>query len=239
MNSMIRERLFPNQAALIAALVSDCSDALRSGVSQRGRASFLVSGGKTPQPVYEQLAHQDLPWPLISVALVDERWVDEDQPASNTAMVKRSLLCNGASRAHFIAMKTAHEHARQGVTACHAAYQTLPQPFDLTLLGMGDDGHTASLFPHAQGLAAALDPEYASLVAAIRVDDPAKASGVAERMTLTRSALLASRQIALLITGEKKREVLRAALAGNDIAAMPVRAVLHQRQVPVTVYWAP
>jgi 6-phosphogluconolactonase len=112
----------------------------------------------------------------------------------------------------------------------------MPRPFDVVLLGMGADGHTASLVPDAAGLARALDCSDPALVRAI---DPPDSTGMGPRITLTLRALLDSRWIALLIRGEDKRAAFRHALAGSDLPQAPVRAVLQQTATPVAVYWSP
>ena len=236
---MVTEHLFDNRADMIAALQAECETALRQSIEERGEATFMVSGGSTPEPLYKALSHSDLDWESIYVALVDERWVDFGHDKSNEAFTVKHLIQNKAAVANLVGMKNSAETAAEGLVDCEAAYQQLAQPFDITILGMGSDGHTASLFPHAQGLDEALNPDSAQLCAAIIAKQSEVTGAIVERMTLSLAGLLRSKSLVLLITGDEKLAVLRAAQAGTDVREMPIRAVLQQQQVPVSIYWAP
>lgn len=236
---MVSEKIFDSREALLAALQEDCVAALQDALSERGKASFLVSGGSSPAPLYQRLSQIALDWASISVALVDERWVEPGHDKSNQTFVINNLLQHQAASAELVAMKNSAASAEAGLAECEAAYRRLPAPFDLTILGMGPDGHTASLFPHAQGLEKALDPDSEQWCAAINAHESEVTGAYTERMTLSLSGLLQSRKLVLLITGEDKLKALRAAQDGSDINAMPVRAVLQQQKVPLTIYWAP
>lgn len=236
---MVTERLFDNRAEMISALQADCESALRDAIDNRGEATFMVSGGSTPEPLYKALSNSELDWESVYVALVDERWVDFEHDKSNEAFTVKHLIQNKAAVANLIGMKNTAETASDGLADCEAAYQQLAQPFDITILGMGSDGHTASLFPHAQGLDEALNPQSDQLCAAITAKQSEVTGAVVERMTLSLAGLLRSKTLILLITGDEKLAVLRAAQTDGDVKDMPIRAVLRQQQVPVVVYWAP
>ncbi len=236
---MVTERLFENRAEMIAALQAECEVALRSAIEDRGEATFMVSGGSTPEPLYKALSNSDLDWESVYVALVDERWVDFDHDKSNEAFTVKHLIQNKAAVANLVGMKNSADTAAEGLVDCEAAYQQLAQPFDITILGMGSDGHTASLFPHAQGLDEALNPDSNELCAAITAKQSEVTGAIVERMTLSLAGLLRSKSLVLLITGDEKLAVLRAAQADGDVKDMPIRAVLRQDRVPVIVYWAP
>ena len=133
-------------------------------------------------------------------------------------------------------LKTADASPDAAEASVNAAIAAMPRPFDVVVLGMGDDGHTASLFPHAAGLASALDVIEPDLVRAVHAEN-APATGA--RMSLTLRAILDSELIALLIRGDAKRNAYRKAAAGTDVLEAPVRAVLNQTQTPVKVFWAP
>lgn len=236
---MVTEHLFKNRQEMVAALQQECVTALTSAIEERGEATFMVSGGSTPEPLYQSLSNVDLDWGAVYIALVDERWVDFDHDKSNEAFTVKHLIQNQAVIANVIGMKNTAETALEGLSDCETAYQQLAQPFDVTILGMGSDGHTASLFPHAQGLEAALNPDSTQLCAAITAHQSEVTGAITERMTLSLAGLLRSKTLVLLITGDEKLAVLRKAQAGTDVNEMPVRAVLQQQKVPVHIYWAP
>lgn len=234
---MVSERLFDSRAELTAALQQECEQALTAAVEDRGEATFMVSGGSSPEALYKSMSNSDLPWESIYVALVDERWVDFEHDKSNEAFVVKSLIQNKAAATNLIGMKNTAESAQEGLADCEAAYQQLAQPFDITILGMGSDGHTASLFPNANGLQEALTTD--ALCAAINAHPSEVTGAITERMTLSLNGLLQSKALVLLLTGEEKLNVFRAAQAGTDVNEMPIRAILQQDKVPLTVYWAP
>ena len=205
---------------------------LTEAVAARGYASLVVSGGSTPRPLFETLAQLPLPWSKITVTLADERWVDISSKDSNERMVRETLLRGAASEAVFIPLKSTAESASGGWEMCHETLTEQFDRFDLVILGMGEDGHTASLFPGVSG--AALDSDNPGLCAAI---NPPKAPH--ERMTLTARALLNSRKIVLHIVGDKKQQVYLNALKPGSADEFPIRVVLHQDRVPVDIYWSP
>lgn len=236
---MVKEYRFDDRAALFSTLAEACVGHLSEALVKHGAASFLVSGGSTPAPLYEALSLADLDWSNIHVALVDERWVDRADRASNEGLIERTLLVNRARHASFTGMKTKAASAVEGQTETEACYRTLPEPFTLCILGMGNDGHTASLFPHAEGLDEALAGESGQLTAAIRARQSEVTGANTERMTLSLNGLLRSERLVIVLTGEEKRAVFRAAMGEGTVEDMPVRAVLRQNQVPVDLYWAP
>ncbi|WP_041523092.1 6-phosphogluconolactonase [Gilvimarinus agarilyticus] len=231
------ERFFETREAMIDAVFEHAIGALQEAVADGDRASFLVSGGSSPAPIYKRLSEADLAWDKIKVALVDERWVDFDHDKSNEAFIVKTLLQNNAANAKLIGMKNTAGSASEGLEQCEAAYQTLPSPFDVTVLGMGPDGHTASLFPHAEGLEESLSTN--ALCSAITAKQSEVTGDCTERMTLSLAGIVNSKHVLLLISGDEKLATYREALAGGDVADMPVRAILEQNTVPVTVYWAP
>ena len=233
----VNEHLFEDRDALIEALRGDIVARLGEALGQQGRATLLLSGGSTPAPLYRALSAEPLDWSGIDVALVDERWVETDDPASNERLLRETLLHDRAAAARFTGMKNNHPTPFTGEAECNQAYAALRTPFDLALLGMGPDGHTASLFPGAKGLEAALDRKL--FCAAIRAIPSAVTGDHVERMTMTPWGLLQSRCLLLLITGEEKLQVYRKALQEGMNSLLPVGVLLDQLQAPVEVYWAP
>ena len=232
-----RERRFESRAELDQALASEIVTLLVEAVNARGGASLVASGGTTPGPLYDLLCKMAAPWERVTVTLADERWVGLDSPMSNARLIRGRLIRDRASRAKFVGLKTGHAEPELAEADVDAAVRAIARPFDLVLLGLGENGHTASLFPHGQGLASALnlaDPALARAVRPVPPDDPAP-----PRMSLSLRAILDSRRIALLFTGEAKWAVYRQALEAGDALALPARAVLHQNRTPVEVWWAP
>lgn len=223
--------------AMAASLAARLVGALSQAVADRGAASLVLSGGSTPKPLYRRMAQMHAPWQDVSVTLADERWVPPAHEASNESLVRANLLTGHARAARFVPLKTEADLPGMAVPDVARRLNALARPFDLVVLGMGADGHTASLFPGARGLAEALG-EDASACAAIR-PDPLPPEAPYPRMTLTARTLLDSRRVVLLIAGSSKRAVYEEALAGSDPQAMPVRAILHQDRTPVEVHWAP
>lgn len=228
------EHRFDTPQALAPALADAIARRLRDAISERGNATLVVSGGTTPRMTFEQLARQPLHWSEATVLLADERWVPASDPASNEALVRGVLLTGHAASARFVGLYTGDPAPEDGEKECAVRIAALARPFDVVLLGMGEDGHTASLFPSSPGLADALDPAGQALCRAIRLPDVQP-----PRMTLTMRALLDARSVFLLFQGENKRRTFDAAVADGPIELMPIRAVLRQRRVPVTIYWTP
>jgi 6-phosphogluconolactonase len=236
---MVTECFFPDKESLFSALLAECVDKLNTAISEKQTATLLVSGGGTPKPLYEQLSLQALDWSKVNVALVDARWVDANHSGSNQAFVMNNLLINKAAVANYIAMKGPEASAVLGQQNCEQRYRQLSAPFDLTILGMGPDGHTASLFPHANGLIPALDEKSNLLCASINAHPSDVTGSLTERMSLSLFGLLQSQELHLLITGEEKLAVYKQALTSKDVTLTPISALLQQTKVPVKVFWAP
>ncbi|HEY7976545.1 MAG TPA: 6-phosphogluconolactonase [Rhizomicrobium sp.] len=231
-----RLREFPDADGMIANLADEIVRRLSAAVRDRGRASFVVSGGTTPGALFDVLCERDAPWDKVWITLSDERWIAPSEDGSNENLVRTRLLRGKAAAAHFVPMKTKDAKPEDAQATVGAAITAMPHPFDVTILGMGDDGHTASLYPHAPELKAALDTNAAALVHAVHAQN---AAATGDRMTLTLRAILDSKWIVVLIKGDGKMKTYRDAEQGSDPLEMPVRTVLAQANVPVEVFWAP
>lgn len=225
---------FDSPAAAATALAHDSAAALQAGCAARNQASLVVSGGRSPIAFFNALATQPLPWAQIGVTLADERWVAPDSADSNERLVRAELLQRAAQAAQFVPLKALGVAPDGCLAERWQAVAALAQPFDFVVLGMGDDAHTASLFPGALGLAAAMD---VSAVPALVSMQPLVAPYA--RISFNLVALLRSKQIALLMQGGAKREVYERAIANMDALSAPIGAVLRQHSVPVSVYWSP
>ena len=226
--------IFADREKLAEALAENISLLLQNAVNTKKNAVLVVSGGSTPKPLFVRLAQKEIPWNFITITLADERWVDPEHPDSNENLVRSYLLQDRAKSANFMALKNDMLTASAGEKKTDRRLAGLPSPFDVVVLGMGKDGHTASLFPDAPQLYQALDPE--NTAKCLAVDPPNTAH---QRITMTLSALLAAERIFLHITGEEKMNVLHKALNGGPVKKMPIRSILLQKRTPVQIFWAP
>jgi len=234
---MPAEKFFQEQTHMQAALLSACVETLQADITEHGRATLFVSGGRSPAALYQALSQCELEWSKVTVALVDERWVDESSEFSNAAFIGKHLLQGRAAAASFVGMKNSASSALEGASLCNEHYANIRGPWSLCLIGMGPDGHFASLFPAAQGLSEALDLQHAPLCSVIH----AKASDVTgsntERMSLSLKGILKSDKRILIISGADKLKVYQLAAASDDSISLPVSALLQHDSLDV--YYCP
>jgi len=220
--------VFDDPQALAACLADYVAQALALRLRETGRASLAVSGGQTPTRFFARLAQAEIEWRNMTITLVDERWVPETSPRSNTALVRAHLLQGRAQAATFIPLINDAATPELGLAAIEAGLLALDLPLTACVLGMGLDGHTASYFPAGDGLAAALAPASGARIAIVRA-----AAAVEPRVTLTLPVLLAASCLALHIEGMAKRDVLL-----HRTTALPVSAVLDGHPKPA-IFWCP
>lgn len=232
--SWVHEHRFPDAVALAHALAGEIKVDLEEAIAVRGAASLVVSGGRTPVKLFEQLRTEALDWSKVWITLADERWVETNSPASNEKFARETLLTERAANAHFVGLKNPAPAPEAGADWATRALTRVPHPFDVVLLGMGEDGHTASLFPGSLALNKALDRSAPPGCIAIN-----SLTAPHARLSLNLAALLDARRVILHIEGESKWQVYHRAKAPGPVAELPVRAVLHQKEVPTDVYWAP
>jgi 6-phosphogluconolactonase len=237
MSNKIDLHSFSNRDILTTELATTITAILNQGITQNGRASLAVSGGSTPVQLFECLSNMDIPWQNVEISLVDERWVVPVDPDSNEHLVRKHLLQNRAKAANFTGMWNSAKTASKGEEKCSAQLQKIHRPFDVLILGMGGDGHTASLFPGAARLPQATDMNSGKICMGI-----APVTAPHERMTLTLPAILDSKQIFLHITGQNKKDVLEQALSGGPAEEMPIRFILQnlaqKPKMNFSIYWA-
>ena len=225
---------FPDGAALADALADKVAEVLSSAVAARGSASLAVSGGSTPKAFFKALSAHALDWSKVTITLVDERFVPADNPRSNHLLVSQNLLQGKAAAAGFLPLYQPAASVEEAAALATRETAAVGHPFDVAILGMGNDGHTASFFPGGSNLALALDP--ATPRGIITMD----AEGAGEpRLTFTFASLNDARLLVLHIEGDAKKEVLAKAEGEGAETDMPIRAILRRAATPVDIYWAP
>ena len=210
---------FATAESLAQRLAVNVASGLRQAIAGSGKATLAVSGGTTPQKFFEHLSQQKLNWEQVIITLIDERQVDEASPRSNARLVKAALIQHEAMQAQFVPLFQ------------NPAAADLPN-FDVAILGMGDDGHTASFFPGGDNLVEALSDAAPALLTI-------SAPGSGEpRITFSLAKILSSCEIILHIQDADKAATLEKALGAGDVLDMPVRAVLRSPK-QIEVYWCP
>ncbi|MBI6855289.1 6-phosphogluconolactonase [Pseudomonas cichorii] len=223
-------REFDNPQQLAGALAGNVAERLNAAIAANGVATLVVSGGRSPVAFFQSLAEKPVDWSRVVISLADERWVPVEHADSNAGLLQRHLLQGPVAEAKFIGLYTPAESLEEAALAADEILAQLPA-IDVLILGMGDDGHTASLFPGSPNLEQALnlDDERHCL--------PMLAPSVPhQRLTLTRRLLASARHPILSVSGQAKLDTLRTALAGDDIAQLPVRAFLNPT---LEIYWCP
>ena len=215
------------------ALAHSIASILDTAIRVKGSACLAVSGGKSPIAMFAALSNANLDWSKVLVTLVDDRWLAPDHPDSNEALVKKYLLHNAASAASFIGLYAAFATPEAGLNSARARLSCLPPVLDVTILGMGNDGHTASLFPCSVEAQAGLDPACPYSVIAV---NPQTAPYARISMSLPR--IVSTTALFLHIVGDEKKRVLEAALHDKD-ARSPIVQVLAAGSEVATVYWCP
>ncbi len=208
---------------------------LRAAIKLKGQATLVVSGGSTPVPMFEALAQLQLNWEKVTVLLADERQVADTHHDSNTRLVRQHLLKAEASNAISLPLWNDTLTPEENLDATTLRLKELADPFNVVILGMGNDGHTASLFPCAdkESLKHSLDRS-SNKDCALMYPTTAPHG----RITLTLPRLLRAEQLVLHITGQEKQDVLKTAFTDDNISHMPIRAFLRQEHNPIHVFWA-
>ena len=216
------------------AVAGDIGFIIESALDARAAALIALPGGETPRPIYPKLASAKLNWKQVTVIPTDERLVPMDDERSNVRALAQAFLPAGA-RVIPIAADIA-DHKLAGNSA-DARLQDLPWPPDLVWLGMGKDGHTASIFagPDMQD---ALDAPRARRAVGV-MPDPMPPEAPVARVTLTRAAILSARTVLITIRGAEKRELLEGAIADGQSSRLPIGRVLAEAEQPIDIHWCP
>ena len=216
------------------AVAGDVGFIVESAVDARNASLIALPGGTMPQPIFRALAAKKLPWKQLTIIPTDERLVPMDDERSNVRGIAKTFLPNGARVIPIVADIPDYKLAGN---SADARLQDLPWPPDLVWLGMGEDGHTASLFA-GPDLQDALDAPKARRAVGV-MPDPMPQDAPVARVTLTRSAILSARTILISITGDKKRELLEGAIEDGQSSKLPIGRLLAEVDQPIDIHWAP
>lgn len=233
MTTTMNFQQFDNNQRLVGELCQRISGLLNQAIEANGIASLVVSGGRSPIALFKALREQPLNWSKVVVSLADERWVAADNDASNAKLVREHLLQGAAAAADFIALAGNEPSPQEGMAAALARFAPLADGCDVLILGMGEDGHTASIFPCSAEVDRALDLDYPDPLIAVQPQTAPNA-----RISLTLATLLKSRQIFLPLNGAAKFSVYQQAVDGDDQQQMPIRAILQQTKAPLDVLYS-
>lgn len=224
-----------NAEALAAAVATRLSAMLDEAIAARGAATLALAGGRTTPPILRHLAAESRDGSKLTILPTDERWVPAVHADCNLRQLRESFA--GVDGVRWVALVPERPRGKADAAFANAMLATVDAAFDACLLGMGGDGHFASLFPGAANLDEALDPGSADAAMAI-VPDPMPAAGPHPRISLSLARLLHSRQIILAVTGNEKHAVLARAMRENDPMHLPIAALLHAAGSHVEIHWS-
>jgi len=225
---------FTSRDKLDGELATKITNILANAIKEKGKASIAVSGGSTPKGFFNILSKSDIDWSKVTVTLADERWVNIDSDDSNTRLVHENLLQHNAAEAKFFHLKQGDDLTTETLNDLNLAVKCNLLPLDVLILGMGEDGHTASLFPCSDEIKQGLDVDNHEALLSVQ---PSTAPH--QRISFTFASLIDSKNTFLHLCGENKQRVLTQAINGNDEFEMPIRAFLKHPTVHTDVFWAP
>jgi 6-phosphogluconolactonase len=216
------------------AVAGDVQFIIESAIDARGAAVIALAGGKTPLPIYENLAKAKLDWKRVTIVPGDDRLVPLGDPLSNVTAIGKVFIPKGARVIPLISATVADYKAAG--RAADAILQDLHWPLDLCLLGVGGDGHCASIFPGPDYDEALNGPRERRALGVM--PDPLPPEAPVARVTLSRSAIVSARALMIAVTGQAKRDVLEAAIEQGASSPYPVGRVLADVELPVDIHWA-
>lgn len=228
------EHIHADAEQLAAACAARVNASLDDALRERGKAVLVLAGGRTAPPIFRRVAAQPRDWSQVTLLPSDERWVAADHPDCNLRQLRDCFV--GIDGIRWVSLAPAQPQGEANAAFANGALAPYAQDFDLCMIGMGADGHFASLFPGAPTLAEALALDQPKSALPI-LPDPMPAAGPHPRISLTLSRLLRSRRLMLVITGADKRAVIEQARGGDD--RYPVAHLLRAVHPNAEIHWSP
>ena len=220
-----------NSESLASDLCQSIGEILTEAIRKRGRASMAVSGGGTPTPLFKEFSLLSIDWAKVDLTLVDDRWVDAKNSDSNELLVRTHLIKNKAAKVNFIPLKNDSKTAKEGQKISEEMLKNITLPFDVVVLGMGSDGHTASLFPCSEELPNAMDLNNSNYL----ISTSPKTAPY-QRLSLTARVIIDAKNVFLHLNGSDKLHTLESAMKCKDSSRMPIYAFLENG---LSIYWSP
>jgi len=220
-----------NSESLASDLCQSIGEILTEAIRKRGRASMAVSGGGTPTPLFKEFSLLSIDWAKVDLTLVDDRWVDAKNSDSNELLVRTHLIKNKATKVNFIPLKNDSKTAKEGQKISEEMLKNITLPFDVVVLGMGSDGHTASLFPCSEELPNAMDLNNSNYL----ISTSPKTAPY-QRLSLTARVIIDAKNVFLHLNGSSKLHTLESAMEYKDSSKMPIYAFLENG---LSIYWSP
>jgi 6-phosphogluconolactonase len=227
---------FPDAPSWATACALRLTDALAAALAADGAAFFAGAGGSTPEPIYRAMAQASLDWSRVTATLVDERAVPETSPESNAALLKRTLLTRPAAAARFIPLFSPEITVDRAALLATHALNGVGRPLDAVLLGMGEDGHIASMFPDNPALKQLLAPTNPPLVLAVH-RSRSTAAPQQDRLSLNLPWLASAGRVVLAITGARKRAVFEREAVGGSPTSPIAQLIAARAERPLDVLW--
>lgn len=224
---------YDNMEETIEYLLPDVITSIQTSLDKWNVCALALAGGNTPKPFYKELGDTDLPWEKVKVTLTDERWVPTDHEDSNEAMLKKCLI-KQLDKTNFVGLKNNEQDIKKGCEISKSVLQKSIKKIDVVVLGMGEDGHFASIFPDAENLSELLNEN------TLEPCLPVTPKGKQSRISLTYAYLLTANVIYLLISGDRKKRIIE--MITNKVDGYqdyPIAKLLNQTACPVHIYWNP
>ena len=227
----LRENIFTNKAELELTLAKEISKKLELEIKNKGQATLLVSGGSTPKKLYEILSNKEIDWNNVNIGLIDERFVAPDTNESNELLIKKNLLQNKATDAKFIGLVFNLNDYEENLNIAISKNKALYKSITCSILGMGLDGHTASLFPNSEEIYTD-DSIFGDKI----IINTKATSEPSKRISYTKSKILSSKHLFLYFNGKEKLDVFNSAKESNNSSLKPISAFIHQSNKTLNVF---